>query len=137
MSFLESLKKLFSGGSGGPTSGNRSTFPIYVQDHRCGEPVQGEINLLSELSRGDDDADFFVRKVLHTSGKKRCFSQVEVQLWFDKKKTLLRHEITGGKWLSADEYAAALERFNAPPEEEEKKEKEKEEKEQIEHGSDG
>ncbi|MBP7964828.1 MAG: hypothetical protein KBG20_21750 [Caldilineaceae bacterium] len=119
MSLLDSLKKLFLGGSGASKQGNRQTFPLYVQDHRCGEPMQGEVNLLNELSRGDGDADFYVRKVLHTTGKKRCFSQVEVELWFDNKRNFLRHQITGGKWLTADEYTAALARFNAPPEEEE------------------
>ena len=117
MSFLKSLKNLFSGGgrSGGS---DRQTFVLYVMDHRCREPMRGEVNLLSELSKGDDGSEFYVRKVLHTSGNKRCFGQVEVQLWFDSRKTLLRHQVSGGKWLSAEEYTAALERFNAPPEEE-------------------
>ena len=118
MSLFDSLKKLFSGGSSGPRGGSRQTFPVYVQDLRCGEPLQGEVNLLSELSKGDNDSEFYVRKVLHTTGKKRCFSQVEVELWFDTKRNFLRHQITGGKWLTEDEYTAALERFNAPPEEE-------------------
>ena len=115
MSLLDSLKKLFGGGSGASKQGSRHTFPVYVQDRRCGEPVQGEVNLLSELSKGDDDSEFYVRKVLHTAGKKRCFGHVEVELWFDTKRNFLRHQITGGKWLTADEYTAALERFNAPP----------------------
>ena len=118
MSLLDSLKKFFTGGSGASKQGNRQTFPVYVQDHRCGEPVQGEVNLLNELSKGDNDSEFYVRKVLHTAGTKRCFGQVEVELWFDTKRNFLRHQITGGKWLTADEYTAALERFNAPPEEE-------------------
>ncbi len=118
MSLFDSLKKLFSGGSGGASQSSRQAFTIYVQDHRCGEPVQGEVNMLNELSKGDDNAEFYVRKVLHTTGKKRCFSQVEVELWFDTRRNFLRHQITGGKWLTADEYTAALERFNAPPEEE-------------------
>ncbi len=118
MSLLDSLKKLFSGGSASSQS-SRQAFTVYVQDHRCGEPMQGEVNMLNELSKGDDNAEFYVRKVLHTSGKKRCFGQVEVELWFDNRRNFLRHQVTGGKWLTADEYIAALERFNAPPEEDE------------------
>lgn len=116
MSFLASLKRLFSGGSG-PSRGDRQAFVLYVMDHRCKEPMRGEVNLLSELSV-EENGDFFCRKVLHTSGAKRCFGQVEVSLWFNNKKQLIRQEVSGGKWLSATEYEAELERFNAPPEEE-------------------
>ena len=116
MSFLDSLKKLFFGGSGKARS-NRQAFTLYVMDHRCREPMRGEVNLLSELSIGES-GEFFCRKVLHTSGQKRCFGQVEVQIWFDSKKSFLRQEVSGGTWLSTEEYAVELERFNAPPEEE-------------------
>ena len=119
MQLLKGLKSLFGGGSSSPKASSRQTFPIFVQDHRCGEPVRGEVNLLNELSSGDEEAAFYCRKVLHTSGKHRCFSQMEVQVWFDSKKNLVRHQVSGGKWLSAEEYAAALERFNAPPTEDE------------------
>lgn len=118
MQLLKGLKSLFGGGSGAPKQGSRQTFPIFVQDLRCQEPLRGEVNLLSELSAGEG-GELFCRKVLHTSGRKRCFGQVEVQIWFDSKRNFLRQEVNGGKWLSAEEYAAALERFNAPPAEDE------------------
>jgi hypothetical protein len=51
-----------------------------------------------------------VRKVLHTSGASRCFGQVEVQVWLDGKKQITRHEVQGGRWLTAEEYAAEIER---------------------------
>jgi hypothetical protein len=35
---------------------------------------------------------------------------VEVQIWLDGKKQILRHEVQGGRWLTAEEYAAEVER---------------------------
>jgi hypothetical protein len=54
------------------------------------------------------DAGYYVRKVLHTSGASRCFGQVEVQVWLDGKKQITRHEVQGGRWLTAEEYAAEM-----------------------------
>ncbi len=116
MSIWSRLSKLITGGGGG--SGNR-TLDIYVLSQRCREPVAGQVDLFNELSRTEDDSghEFYTRKVLHTSGDNRCFDQVEVNLWFDRNKRAVSHEVIGGRWLEAEEYAAELERFNAPPQE--------------------
>ena len=120
MSFFKQLASLFSGR---PRSDTRF-LPIYVLSRRCDEPLAGQVDTMNELSRagdgeGNDGAVFYGRKVLHTTGERRCFDQVEVQLWFDRNKALLRHEVSGGRWLDEAAYEAELERFNAPPEEEE------------------
>jgi hypothetical protein len=49
-----------------------------------------------------------VRKVLHTSGKGRCFGEVEIEVWLDSKKRLVRQEVHGGRWLSVEEYEAEV-----------------------------
>lgn len=73
---------------------------------------------MNSLSREEDsDAQFYTRKVLQGSGQNRCFTQVEVELWFDRNKKVIRHEVSGGRWLTADEYETELARFNAPPQE--------------------
>ena len=115
MSFWTRFANLFKGGAG---SGNR-LLSIYALSRRCNEPVAGQVDLYNELSRSDDDSDytFYTRKVLHTSGEKRCFDQVEVHLWFDRNKRVARHEVDGGHWLEEDEYEAELVRFRTPPEE--------------------
>ncbi|BAL98409.1 MULTISPECIES: hypothetical protein [Caldilinea] len=83
---------------------------VYVFSHRCREPIKGQIDLLNELSLAEEESGYYVRKVLHTSGRNRCFAQVEVQLWLDDKKQVTRYEVQGGRWLTAEEYAAELER---------------------------
>jgi hypothetical protein len=72
------------------------------------------------LSKPDEgDYAFYTRKVLHTTGEHRCFSQVEINLYFNQDKQVVHHEVEGGRWLTNEEYATELARFNAPlPEEE-------------------
>lgn len=114
MSIWSRLSKMITGGAGGGPD-NR-TQNIFVLSQRCREPIAGQVDLLNELSRTEDDgAEFYSRKVLHTSGDNRCFDQVEVNLWFDRNKRIVNHEVSGGRWLEADEYAAELARFSAPP----------------------
>jgi hypothetical protein len=115
MSFLS---KLFAPFFGKAPGGSDRYLAIYVFSNRCREPVAGQIDLLNELSLDDENAGgYYVRKVLHTSGKGRCFGEVEVEVWLDAKKKLVRQEVHGGRWLSAGEYttevAAAEERDRA------------------------
>ena len=116
MSLFQRIANLFRGGGGSDSR----FLPLYVLSHRCNEPIAGQLDLLNELSLAEDeeDAAYYGRKVLHTTGERRCFDQVEVLLWFNSNKQLLRQEVIGGRWLEATEYEQELARFNAPPEEE-------------------
>ena len=116
MGIFSRLVALFSGKAPG---GSDRYLPIYVIDHRCREPIAGQIDLLNELSVVEEETGggYFVRKVLHTSGEARCFSQVEVQLWLDSKKRIVEQEVQGGRWLTVEEYAAEMGRRAAEAEE--------------------
>lgn len=104
MSFFKRLMSAFSGKA--PTGSDRY-LPIYVFSQRCREPVTGQVDLLNEISIGEEGG-YYVRKVLHTSGKDRCFGQVEVELWLDTHKRIARQEVHGGRWLTAEEYQAEV-----------------------------
>ena len=119
MNLLKRLASLFSGG--GAPSADKRYLTVYALSRRCNEPVSGQVDLLNELSKPDEsEYAFYTRKVLHTSGERRCFSQVEISLYFNQDKKVVHHEVEGGRWLTSDEYAVELARFNAPlPEEEE------------------
>lgn len=118
MSFLKRLVSIFTGG--GSTGGHRRTLTIYVLSQRCREPLSADIDLLNSLSQAEEsDATYYTRKMIQSSGANRCFAQVEVELWFDSNRVLLRHEVHGGRWLTETEYAAEVTRFNTPPEEDE------------------
>lgn len=112
MGFFKRLANLFGGKPGG-SSGR--TLNIYVLSRRCNEPIAGQIDLFNELSQSEDSAyTYFTRKVLHTTGERRCFGEVEVQLWLNQNKEVAHHEVMDGRWLTADEYATELARFHAP-----------------------
>lgn len=115
MGFFSRILAAFT--SKAPTGSDRY-LTIYVLDHRCREAISGQIDLLNELSLAEEEGGYYVRKVLHTSGQRRCFAQVEVQVWLDNKKNVTRYEVQGGRWLTAEEHAAELERqaqADAPP----------------------
>jgi hypothetical protein len=108
MGFFAKIMAAFTGKA---PSGSDRYLPLYVIDHRCREPISGQVDLLNELSLAEEEGGgYYVRKVLHTSGASRCFGQVEVQVWLDGKKQITRHEVQGGRWLTAEEYAAEIER---------------------------
>ena len=109
MGFFARIMAAFTGKA---PRGSDRYLPIYVLDHRCREPIAGQIDLLNELSLSEEEGGgYYVRKVLHTSGASRCFGQVEVQVWLDGKKQIKQHEVQGGRWLTAEEYAAEVERL--------------------------
>ena len=105
------FSKFFAAFTGKAPRGSDRYLPIFVVDHRCREPIAGQVDLLNELSLADEEGSgYYVRKVLHTSGKSRCFGQVEVQIWLDSKKQISRTEVQGGRWLTSEEYTAEVER---------------------------
>jgi len=87
------LKNLFGGGG---TSAGSDFFPFSVSCDRCGETIEGKVNMSNDLSL-DDEGGYHVRKVMMGSG--RCFQQIEVKLRFDSSRKLLDRQINGGKFL--------------------------------------
>ncbi len=107
MSFWNRLRSLFAGG--GSTT---RYLDIYILNFRCQEPLASRIDLYNDLSPAEEGkAVFYVRKVLTTSGADRCFSANEIQLWLDRNRKVVNLEVEGGKWLTREEYEAALETF--------------------------
>ena len=89
------LKKLFPDSS----QSTSSQYTYFVKCNRCGETIEGHINLSNDLSmdyEGDREG-YFVRKGLMGSG--RCFQQIEVELRFDSNKKLIEKQISGGQFV--------------------------------------
>ena len=87
------LKKLFGGGT---ASSNSDFYTFNVQCDRCGETIEGKINLNNDLSLDDEDG-YFVRKVLIGSG--HCFQQIEATFKFNASRQLQEKDISGGTFL--------------------------------------
>ena len=102
MGFLKKISSLFS--SSGSDDPNAAW--IYVQCNRCGEKLRARISTRSELSpefgNSDDATAFYCRKVL--MGEQRCFQQIEVNLKFDNKYRIVDKQISGGQFISREEY---------------------------------
>ena len=87
------LKKLFGGGM---ASSSTNFYTFNVKCDRCGEIIEGKVNMNNDLSL-DDEGGYHVRKVLMGSG--RCFQQIEVAMKFDASRQLLDKQICGGKFV--------------------------------------
>ena len=87
MSFF---KNLFGSSSSAP----QTNFYVFnVKCNRCGEVIEGRVNIANDLSLDDED-NYFVRKVLMGSG--HCFQQVEIELKFNASKQVIDKQIHGG-----------------------------------------
>lgn len=115
MGIFKRLAGMITGGGGGGNEGRYLT--IYLLSNRCREPLIAQVDLFNEVSRADGEDGFYIRKVIRTSGAKRCFDQVELELWLDKKHREIDAAVQGGRRLSEAEYAVELARFEAPEEE--------------------
>ncbi len=98
MSFLKRLAGLLAAPA--PASGR--FYLVSVKCQRCGEVVEGRINLNNDLSLEDDGeggaaSTLVCRKVL--LGKERCFQPLEVVLRFDSARRLLDKQVTGGTFV--------------------------------------
>ena len=89
------LQKLFGGS---PSSPQKHYYTFSVKCRRCGEIIEGRVNLDNDLSveyaEGGDI--YYARKIL--MGENKCFQRVEVELKFTSSRELLEQHITGGEF---------------------------------------
>jgi hypothetical protein len=91
MSFL---KNLFSGT---PAKPEKHYYTFNVKCNRCGEIIEGHVDLNNDLSLNDEGNGYLVRKTL--MGSNRCFQQIEAELNFDSSRQLTEKTITGGEFI--------------------------------------
>lgn len=89
------LKKLFGGFSARP---EKRYYVFQVKCKRCGEIIEGRVDLDNELSvEYEQGGDFYyARKVLMGDGSNRCYQQIEVGLKFDQSRKLIDRRIESG-----------------------------------------
>ena len=102
MSFFDSLKSLFVGGtSSGQGDG---VYWIYVRCHRCGEVIKTRLDLLNSLTL-NDEGGYVASKIL--VGNRLCFERIEVTLTFDENRRLINRHIQRGDFITAEEFEVA------------------------------
>ena len=89
------LKNLFGGG--GSAKPDKRFYVFQVKCKRCGEMLEGRVDLDNDLSLNDEGDGYIVRKGL--IGSNRCFQQIEVELIFDSSRQLQAKDITGGTFV--------------------------------------
>ncbi|HSG45754.1 MAG TPA: hypothetical protein VLA72_21635 [Anaerolineales bacterium] len=88
MSFL---KKLFT-----PAKPEKRYYTFNVNCIRCGEIIEGRIDLDNDVSLNDSGTAYFARKVLMGSGENHCFQQIEVEMTFTTSRDVVEQNIKGG-----------------------------------------
>ena len=89
------LKNLFGGATAKP---EKRFYVFQVKCNRCGEIIEGRVDLDNDLSLNDEGNGYLVRKAL--IGGNRCFQQIEVELNFDSSRQLTEKAIHGGEFTS-------------------------------------
>jgi hypothetical protein len=102
MGFLKKLRSLLS------SSGNDRNYWFYVKCDHCQEVLKGRIDMVSQLSVKYSDQSkknsFYCRKVI--IGSSRCYKPIEVEFTFDASKKIVEKQITGGEFVTEDDYLA-------------------------------
>ncbi|HDN79571.1 MAG: hypothetical protein DRI61_15640 [Chloroflexi bacterium] len=81
-------------------------FWIYVECAKCGEKIKTRIDPrydLTPLYEEKGVTGYYVRKVLIGS-KGHCFEPIEVKLTFSSDRRLVKKEISGGRFISPEEF---------------------------------
>ena len=90
------LKKLFSGA---PAKAEKRYYTFHVKCNRCGEIIEGRIDLDNDLSLNDEGDSYLVRKGLIGSGENHCFQQIEAMIHFSSTREVLEKQIHGGTFV--------------------------------------
>ena len=89
---------------------SRRDYWFYVQCDRCKEVIKGRIDMYSNLSiqfgEGNQKNTYFCRKVI--IGSNRCYLPIEVEMTFDANRKLLERTITGGKFVTEEDYLSSV-----------------------------
>jgi len=90
------IKSLFGGFSAKP---DKRYYTFNVRCNRCGEIIEGRVDLDNDLSLNDEGDGYHIRKGLIGSGDKLCFQQIEVEMQFTSAREMTERNIQGGTFV--------------------------------------
>ncbi len=96
---------------------NATALWIYVACGRCGEAIRvradRRYDLVSEMrDPGESGPAYTLHKDIIGV---RCFQRIAVELAFDHRLHTTERHISGGRWLTEEEYRAATRASTPPP----------------------
>jgi lysyl-tRNA synthetase class I len=82
-----------------PQKPQKSYYTFKVKCNRCGEIIEGRVDLDNDLSIEYEDKRevYIVRKGIMGSG--RCFQQINVELKFSSTRAVIGEEVQGGVFV--------------------------------------
>ena len=89
------LKKLFSSD---PQKPQKRYYTFNVKCNRCGEIIEGRVDLDNDVSMNDAGTAYFARKML-MGDSGRCFQRIEVKMTFTSTRDVIEQEIQGGTFV--------------------------------------
>jgi len=102
MGFLKRISSLLSP----EPAGEAEALWVYVRCNRCGEKIRTRIDLRYDPTPQYDEegnvTGYFLRKEL--IGSRGCFQPIEVKLTFDARRNVTSREISGGEFITREEY---------------------------------
>jgi hypothetical protein len=98
-----------------PRSDSLSALWLYVACSRCGEAIRvradRRYDLVSEMREpGEVGPAYTLHKDIVGT---RCFQRMAVDVEFDQRLQIIERRISGGRWLTEEEYQAIT--TSAPP----------------------
>jgi hypothetical protein len=100
MSFISNVLKSLGIGRGAPT-GDRGLY-YYVRCDRCKETIRFRVDPLWDLGTADGGGFVVTKQIMGQSQK--CFRTIDVTLTFDDRREESERSITGGTFVTAEEY---------------------------------
>ena len=91
MSFFQ---RLFRGVSAKP---EKRYYAFSVKCMRCGEIIEGRVDLDNDLSIEYEEGVYYGRKVVMRSGI--CFQRLDVEFKFTTTRELIDQHVTGGEFV--------------------------------------
>lgn len=102
MSLFERISRIFGGG--GPKVETDRGLYYYLQCDKCREVIRVRVDPQWDLAPDYDGGSSFTANK-YVIGQK-CYRPIEVTLTFDNNRQETERQISGGKFITAEEYAA-------------------------------
>ena len=77
-----------------------SALWLYVRCNKCGARARVRVSLANDLSMEEDG--YILRKEIMDN---RCFQLMHAELRFDERRRVISRMVTGGEFISAEEWA--------------------------------
>jgi len=84
---------------------SRDALWLHVRCNKCGARVRVRVDLYNDLSQADDEGYILHKEIMDD----KCFQLIYAELRFDDQRQIASQDISGGEFITADEYESPSE----------------------------